>query len=129
MNPTESQLPTENPVSPPLPTTPQSPAGNPRYRRAKKWFVTFLVVWLAILPTVAILQLVTHFLHSSDLSVADICGSTAFGNPECTAPVTAGDIVVKIVNIVSVLAGLYFFVGWVPVLIAGRRMDKAKKQP
>ncbi len=70
----------------------------------KKLAVIFLVIWLVILPVAMLVQTITRFV---------------------TAQAPEVESVEEVVNILSFLMGIYFFFGWIPVLIF---YIKSKKQ-
>lgn len=70
----------------------------------KKLAVIFLVIWLVILPLTMLVQTITRFV---------------------TAQAPEVESVEAVVNVLSFLMGIYFFFGWIPVLIF---YLKSKKQ-
>ena len=62
----------------------------------KKLTTIFFVIWIAILPVAMLVQVVTRFV--------------AVQVPEI-------EVVQVVINILSLLMGVYFFFGWIPVLI------------
>jgi len=70
----------------------------------KKRATIFLVIWLSILPLALILQTIIGFV---------------------TAQVPDAQAIETIINILSFLMGIYFFIGWIPVVIFYSKSKKA----
>lgn len=69
-----------------------------RENKEKKWFIISLIVWLGALPFTAIAQIIIRFL---------LTGSSSNGAEATQA----------IVNIFSILLGLYGLLGWIPTVV------------
>lgn len=65
-------------------------------QKLKKLFIVSLVLWLAALPLVALFQIILRFILNG------------IGSP---------DAVIAVVNIVSILIGLYGLLGWIPTTV------------
>jgi hypothetical protein len=91
----------EVPQAPPQVTPPVG--HSPEWYKARKLFIIALVVWLVSLPLAAVVQVIVR---------ASLGSSTGTES-------SVGDIITTIVNITSLLMGLFGFIGWIPVLILG----------
>lgn len=108
MNPQDTTPPQPPSQQPPLSSdgSPVSPYQQPAapYRSAppqpssKKW-VFWLVIWLAALPLGGVIAFVARFIfaQTSDASAAGVPAE---------------------VNIITLLLGLYGFLGWIPMLVS-----------
>ncbi len=74
------------------------------YAKAKTQLVVWLIVWLGALPLSLVLESVLRAISPG-------------GNNSFTAAV----------NIIAILLGVWFFVGWVPVVITGLKLSHIKK--
>lgn len=84
------------PYQQPAPVTPPPQSGvSPEKAKAKKRFFVWLIIWLCAWPV--------SFITA-------ILGSRIFGGIEALE---------TIFNLISLLLGLYGFIGWIPVLIVG----------
>ena len=72
----------------------------------RKITAIFFVIWIAILPVAMFVQAVTRF---ATVQVPEVEGVDTF------------------INILSLLMGLYFFFGWIPVLVLYLKSRKQVK--
>lgn len=97
-----------------------NPNQTPAAKKAKKIFLTWLIVWLGAWPLAFAMQLVLRALFST-LS-PDMAVNVDLGTE------TTGPLIVRVVSIISNLLGLYLFVGWVPALISWLKVEKARSK-
>ena len=88
-------------------TTPAQQTSHPVHPVGNKKWVMWLVLWLGALPLGGLLVFVTHFI---------------FAAPN-DASVSTGRV---FMNILSLLIGLYIFVGWIPMVLSLSRSKYGK---
>lgn len=68
--------------------------------KARKRFLIVLIAWLAALPLTVVVQFIVRF----------ILGGSDGG---------ASEVITDIINIFSLLAGMFGILGWIPAIIFG----------
>ncbi len=81
---------------------------SPDWFKARKLFFVVLAIWLVSLPAISILQFIVQFVLSG-------------GNEG-----QATEIIKFVVNVVSLIGGIFGVLGWIPVLILGIMWSKKK---